>query len=298
MGGLRKGPFLSMPNGSYNVYYVKLLMSQTEIAGSADGYAARFDGLARLYGRQALDHLQAMHLCVVGLGGVGSWAVEALARSGVGALTLIDWDTIAIGNINRQLPALTQTLEQKKVAVLAERIAAINPDCRVTPIDDYITQESLSDYLAPTRGYDYVIDAIDSIQFKAAIIHHCRRNKIPVITTGGAGGLTDPTAIEVRDLSRTHNDALAAKVRKKLREVYGFTRNPKRHFGVDCVFSSEQQRYPRQDGTVGLEKPGIHGVHLDCRFGYGSATFVTAAFGMAAAARAINRSLIKPPAPR
>jgi tRNA A37 threonylcarbamoyladenosine dehydratase len=260
---------------------------------SDDDPFQRFAGIERLYGSGALRHLQTMHVCVAGLGGVGSWAAEALARTGVGRLTLVDHDTVHYTNVNRQLHALTETFERKKHAVLAERVAQINPHCRCDTIDDYVTVANVGDYLSPQRGYDYVIDAIDSIKFKAAIICHCRRNKVPVITTGGAGGLNDPCMIQVRDLSRTYNDPLAAKVRARLRSDYGFSKNPKRHFGVECVFSGQQQLYPRADGSVGHEKPGIHGVSLDCRFGYGAASFVTAAFGLVAASRVINKTLKK-----
>jgi tRNA A37 threonylcarbamoyladenosine dehydratase len=234
-----------------------------------------------------------MHVCVVGLGGVGSWAVEALARTGVGNLTLIDWDTVCASNVNRQLHALSDTFGDKKVALLAGRIKAINPSCRVEAIDDFLTLETLEDYIAPAREYDYVIDAIDSVKFKVALIRHCRRHKIAIITVGGAGGVVDPTQVQVRDLNRTENDPLAAKVRSRLRSEHGYTNNPKRYFGVECVYSAEQKRYPRPDGSVGHEKPGIHGVSLDCRFGYGSVSFVTATFGFVAASRVINKTLAK-----
>jgi tRNA A37 threonylcarbamoyladenosine dehydratase len=138
-----------------------------------------------------------------------------------------------------------------------------------------------------------VIDAIDSIKFKAALIYYCKRNKIPVITTGAAGGLTDPTRITIKDLTRTFNDPLAAKVRAKLRSTYGYTRNEKRYFGVECVFSGQQQVYPTADGGIGHCKPGVHGVHLDCTMGYGSASFVTASMGFAAVARVIEKTLKK-----
>jgi tRNA A37 threonylcarbamoyladenosine dehydratase len=257
------------------------------------GYDDRFESLRRLYGDNAYPLLRELHLCVVGLGGVGSWAVEAAARSGVGKLTIIDFDEVSPGNTNRQLPALTSTFGRKKSEVLAERVRDINPDCVVHVIDDFITGDNLFRYMMPEHGYDYVIDAIDSIKFKAAMIYHCRRNKIPIIATGGAGGCTDPTHIQVADLVRARNDALAAKVRQRLRSEYGFTRNPKRTFGIECVFSTEHKLYPKEDGTVCHEKPGVHGVHLDCRYGYGSASFVTATFGMIAVSRAINKALVR-----
>ena len=257
----------------------------------APGVHERFAGLERLYGRGALEVLGGLRVAVVGLGGVGSWAVEALARTAVGRLCLIDHDTVSPANANRQLPALDGSFGRKKFEVLAARVAAIQPGCEVEVIDDFLTLDNLGEHLDPARGFDYVIDAIDSITFKAGLIHHCRRNRIPVVTTGGAGGCTDPTLVHVRDLSRTYNDPLAAKVRSRLRERYGFSRNPRRRFGVECVFSSQQPVYPRPDGSVGHEKPGIHGVHLDCSLGYGAATHVTAVFGMFAASRVINRSL-------
>ena len=256
-------------------------------------YLERFGGIQRLYGIEAIPVIRGLHVCVVGLGGVGSWAVEALARTGVGKLTLIDFDTVSKSNVNRQLPAMTDTLAMKKYDVLKQRITGINPECECNTVDDFITIEKMADYLSPDIGYHYVIDAIDSIKFKAAMIYHCRRNKIPIITTGGAGGLTDPTAISVCDLSRTYNDPLAAKVRSRLRSDYGFSRNAKRSFRVECVYSSQHPVYPKPDGSVSHEKPGIHGISLDCNLGYGSATFVTATFGNVAASRVIHKSLGK-----
>lgn len=254
-------------------------------------YDQRFAGLRRLYGDQAYQRLAQLHICVVGVGGVGSWAVEALARSGVGRITMIDFDDIALSNSNRQIHALTTTLDTKKTAVLMARVQQINPHCQCEVIDDFLTTDNYMAYLA--RGYDYVIDAIDSIKFKAHMIYYCKRNKIPIITTGGAGGRLDPTQIQVRDLSKTVKDPLAAKVRAKLRDDFAYTRNPKRYFGVECVFSSEQPLYPKEDGSVGYNKPGIHGVHLDCRFGYGTSVCVTAMFGFTAVARALSKLLLQ-----
>jgi tRNA A37 threonylcarbamoyladenosine dehydratase len=234
-----------------------------------------------------------MRVCVIGVGGVGSWAVEALARSGVGRLLLIDYDEIAATNINRQIHALGSAIGHKKTRVLSERVLDINPACRVEVIDDFITDRNLFEHLPADSGIDYVIDAIDSIRFKAALIYYCRRNKIPIITTGAAGGLTDPTQIMIKDLTRTFNDPLAAKVRAQLRARHGYTRNTKRYFGVECVFSAQQQVYPGEDGRVGHRKPGIHGVHLDCSMGYGAASFVTATMGFAAVSRVIDKHLLR-----
>lgn len=261
-------------------------MSQSDSAG-------RFSGIQRLYGADAAQRIQALHACVIGLGGVGSWAVEALARSGVSKLTLIDYDDICVTNINRQVHALDSSVGRKKIIAMSERVKDIHPQCHCTIVDDFITDKNLFDHLPVERGFDFVIDAIDSIKFKAALIYYCKRNRIPVITTGAAGGLTDPAQVMVKDLARTFNDPLAAKVRARLRAEHGYTRNPKRSFGVECVFSSQQQVYPKGDGSVGYRKPGIHGVHLDCRMGYGSASFVTATMGFVAVSRMIEKHLRK-----
>jgi len=249
----------------------------------------RFGGITRLYGIKEAEILRNAHICVIGIGGVGSWAVEALARSGIGKITLIDHDDIAASNINRQIHSLTDTLNQSKVVTMAERVKQINPQCDCQAIDDFITDNNLQKYLS--KEYNYVIDAIDSIKFKTAIIYYCKRNKIPIITTGGAGGLIDPTAITVSDLTKTWNDPLAAKVRSQLRHQYGYTKNPKRTFGIQCVYSTEQQRYPKEDGSVCHAKPGVKNVTLDCNLGFGSSSCVTASFGFVAAARAIQKTI-------
>ncbi len=258
-----------------------------------DEYDQRFGNLFRLYGVDARQHLETMHVCVIGLGGVGSWAVEALARTGVGQITLIDFDVVRPSNSNRQLQALTGNINRKKFAVLAERIGGINPECRCNTVDDFLTFRNLDDFLAKERGYDYVIDAIDNVKFKAAMINHCKRNKIPLITTGGAGGASDPTLISIDDLSRTYQDPLASKVRSELRSRYGFSRNKKHKFGIECIFCTQQRVYPTGDGSVSQQKPGIKGLSLDCRFGYGSVSFVTATFGFLAASRVINKTLAR-----
>jgi tRNA A37 threonylcarbamoyladenosine dehydratase len=249
-------------------------------------YEEKFGSLARVYGDDVCAALRSAHVCVVGIGGVGSWAVESLVRSGVGELTLVDGDTVHRSNMNRQIHTLESTLGLHKVSVMQQRIADINADCRCHSIEHHIDDDNLRDIIE--RGYDCVIDAIDSIKFKAAIVYCCKRNRIPIVMTGGAGGLTDPAQIDVKDLARTWNDPLAATVRSRLRHKYGYTRNPKRSFGIACVFSSEQQRYPDRQGRPGYCKPGVAGLSLDCSYGYGSAVSVTASFGFAAAAKAVE----------
>ncbi|MEN8168808.1 MAG: tRNA cyclic N6-threonylcarbamoyladenosine(37) synthase TcdA [Pseudomonadota bacterium] len=254
---------------------------------SESEYSQRFGGIQRLYGTQGAEAIRHSHICVIGIGGVGSWVVEALARSGVGAITFIDHDDIASSNTNRQLHTLVDTYERSKSEVMAERVRAINPECQVNAIDDLLSDTNIEKYIG--GGFDFVIDAIDSIRQKAALIHYCKRNKIPIITTGGAGGMSDPTRIEIKDLNKTYNDPLAANVRQRLRSHHGFSKNPQRRFGVDCVFSAEQNLYPKADGTVCQRKPGVKGVTLDCNLGYGSATFVTATFGFVAVSRVLQK---------
>ncbi|MBK1644495.1 tRNA cyclic N6-threonylcarbamoyladenosine(37) synthase TcdA [Thiocapsa imhoffii] len=254
---------------------------------------SRFGGIARLYGSAESDWIAGLNVCVVGVGGVGSWAVEALARTGVGAITMIDGDTLEAGNVNRQIHALSRDLGRPKVTVMAERVAEIHPACQCTPIDDLLTEHNLEARLG--RGYDGVIDAIDHIRVKAGMIAYCKRHQLSLVTTGGAGGRRDPTAIRVADLSRTTHDPLASGVRKCLRDRHGFPRDPKRRFQVTCVYSLEQPRYPRPDGKVSAGKPGLSGISLDCRLGYGSATFVTASFGFAAVAALLEKLLARRP---
>lgn len=241
----------------------------------------RFGGIARLYGAGSLERLAQAHVCVIGIGGVGSWAAEALARSGLGRLTLIDLDHVAESNINRQVHALESTLGMAKVAAMAARIAGINPECRVDCIEEFITLENVAALLP---SCDVVLDCIDQVRPKAALIAHCKRNGLPVITTGGAGGRCDPTRIRIDDLSRTTQDALAARLRAKLRKEYGFPRDPKRKFGVPCVFSDEPIRRP-QGPACDVDEKGLHG--LSCA-GYGSSVAVTAVFGLAVAARGLG----------
>jgi len=245
--------------------------------------------LQRVYGNAGIELLPKLRIAVVGVGGVGSWAVEALARTGVGHLTLIDHDDVTVSNINRQLPALDSTVGLAKVQVLKSRIADINPECDVAAEEDFLAEKNLEHYLE--RNFDMVIDAIDSIRFKAAMINFCRRRRISIITTGGAGGRVNPLAVQVADLSQTWNDALAAKVRSRLRSDYGYSRNPKRRFRVDCVYSTEQPVYPDGAGSVTRSRPGVPGVRLDCAQGYGSTSFVTGTFGLVAASHALSKCL-------
>ncbi|RCV86391.1 tRNA cyclic N6-threonylcarbamoyladenosine(37) synthase TcdA [Billgrantia montanilacus] len=248
----------------------------------------RFGGIRRLYGSRAAERFRTAHVVVVGVGGVGSWAVEALARSGIGKLTLIDLDDVCVSNVNRQLHALDGTIGRPKVEVLAERCRAIQPGIEVVADSAFVTPTNLAERIP--QDADHVVDAIDSVLAKAALIAWCKRRKLPITVTGAAGGQTDPTRIRIADLSRTEHDPLLAKVRARLRRDFGFSRNPKRRFSVECVYSDEQLVYPGNDGEVCFQKPGTgEATRLDCASGFGSATFVTGSFGFTAVSRVLAR---------
>ena len=251
-------------------------------------YDFRFGGIRRLYGQRAANAFRHAHVVVVGVGGVGSWTVEALARSGIGKLTLIDLDDVCVSNVNRQLHALDGTIGQPKVDVLAERCRLIAPEIEIVADTAFVTPTNLAERIPDDA--DHVVDAIDSVIAKAALIAWCKRRKIPITVTGAAGGQTDPTRIQVADLTRTEHDPLLSKVRSRLRRDYGFSRNPKRRFSVECVYSDEQLIYPSGDGEVCLQKPGSgDATRLDCASGFGAATFLTGTFGFVAASKVLER---------
>src|SRR5450830_21883 len=250
----------------------------------------RFGGIARLYGAAGLARFRQAHVCVVGVGGVGSWVVEALARSAIGKITMIDLDNLAESNINRQIHALTDTLGKAKVTALHERILQINPTCEVTEVEDFLT--------------------LDNVRAKVALIAYCREHKVPLLTSGGAGGQIDPTKIEIRDLCRTEQEPLLAKVRKRLRAWHKFPRGTKNKFGIDAVFSTEPLRFPEgevcevdtDDAADGLDtvdadgrkqEAGVTG--LNCA-GFGSAMVVTASFGLVAAGFVLRKIMERPEA--
>ena len=245
----------------------------------------RFGGLARLYGELALSSFKQAHICVIGVGGVGSWVVEALARSAIGKITMIDLDHLSESNINRQIHALTNTLGQSKVEALAERVAQINPYCTVSTIEEFIDPDNVATLITAGQ-FDYVIDAIDNARAKTALIVHCRDQKIPLITIGSAGGQVDPTRIAVCDLSRTEQEPLLARVRKNLRRVHGFPRGSKHKFGIDAVYSTEPVRHPELCIIDEEADEGLTG--LNCA-GYGSAVVVTASFGLIAAGLVLRK---------
>ncbi len=251
-----------------------------------DHYERRFGGIGRLYGQHGLERIRRAHVCVIGLGGVGSWAVEALARSGIGELTLVDLDDVCISNVNRQLHALDGELGKPKVEAMARRVRAINPDCVVHPLQAFFLKSNAEEILQPR--FDYVVDAFDSPARKCLLIALCREKALPVITTGASAGRRDPTAVQVMDLAFSSHDRLLQEVRKKLRTRHGFPRG-EQPFGVDCVVSREAVVYPKADGSVGDDRPPDPDLRLDCDTGFGTASFVTGTFGLVAAAQVIQR---------
>ncbi|OZI31336.1 tRNA threonylcarbamoyladenosine dehydratase [Bordetella genomosp. 10] len=265
----------------------------------------RFGGLARLYGPRAPQRLRAAHVAVAGLGGVGSWTAEALARCGVGALTLIDLDHIAESNVNRQIHALTGTLGAAKIQAMADRIAGINPECAVRCVDDFVTPDNVGEVLA--GPYAMIVDCTDQVAAKIAMVLHARRLGCPLLVCGGAGGKTDPLALRAGDLSAALNDALLAKLRNKLRREHGYPKAADRagkarkrvpKMQVEALWFDQPPILPAawtlaseaEDDMGAQVEPGPAPQGLSCA-GYGSVVTVTAAMGMAAADRALRRIL-------
>ena len=249
-------------------------------------YETRFSGIARLYGRDGLARFARAHICIIGLGGVGCWVAEALARTGIGKLTLVDMDEVCLSNITRQLHALDTTIGRSKAGLLAERVATICPDCEVVTEECFFTEASKDRLLEPR--IDYVVDAIDTTNYKCLLIAEARKRGLKIITCGGAGGRTDPSRIQVADLSRTINDPLLLQVRKRLRRHYGFPSNRRQKFKIDCVFSDELPVFPKEDGSVACKREKGADYRLNCDYGFGSATFITGTFGFFMAAKVIR----------
>ena len=251
----------------------------------------RFGGVARLYGAAGLAQLQTYHIGVIGIGGVGSWAAEALARNAVGTITLVDLDNIAESNVNRQLHAVEGNFGKAKVTAMAERMRAINPTLNVIEIEDFVTPENLSQLL--TAKFDGIIDCMDDAKAKMALAAFCKIQKIPLVMVGGAGGRLDPTRIQTADLAEVQHDKLLAKVRNGLRRDYGFTKGrdgvkqkqPKMH--IPCVYSDEPMVKPETSCETDNAITG-----LNCA-GYGSSVCVTAPYGFAAVALLLRTLLNK-----
>ena len=260
----------------------------------------RFAGMNRLYGDGATERLAQAHVCVVGVGGVGSWAVEALARCGVGTLTLIDADHVVESNVNRQIQAVTDNLGKAKITALRERIAQINPDCVVHEVDDFIDADTLA--LLPAAA-DVVLDCTDQVKAKLAMIAFCKQRRQKLLTCGAAGGKTDATRIVQSDLAYSIQDPILAKIRQQLRRESRSSRST--HAGavqkskkpikmdVPVLYSDEAVRYPAASAAVcavGDAPMAAAPQGLNCA-GFGSSVMVTASFGMAAAQWAVAQIL-------
>ena len=255
-------------------------IAQTEANRTLENFDAadlerRFGGLRRLYGDVGYERIRSARVAVIGVGGVGSWAAEALARSGVAGLTLIDLDHVSESNVNRQIQAVTATLGQSKVVALRERIASIHPGCVVTNVEEFVDEGNWPALL--TQPVDVVIDACDQVRAKCAVAAWAIQNGSALITAGAAGGRRQPHAVQVEDLARVTHDPLLASLRQRLRKLHGAPRSGT--MGVQCVFSREVGRAPEQADSVDGS--------LNCH-GYGSSVGVTATFGMVAASLALE----------
>lgn len=241
-----------------------------------DEYERRFQGVAKVYTETAFAHYETSHVMVIGIGGVGSWAVEALARTGIAELTLVDMDVLSASNINRQLPALTSTLGLEKIEVMAARCREINPRIKLNLVDDYLSSDTLPELMAYQP--DVILDCIDDVKAKLALMLHCRFHKLPLVVSGGAGGKRDPLNIQVADLSKTEQDPMLAKLRSQLR-AKGICKKPKEKFGITCVYSNESPLTHHQM---------VKSAGLRCG-GYGSAVVVTSTFAMIAVAEVLKK---------
>jgi tRNA threonylcarbamoyladenosine dehydratase len=257
------------------------------VADEAD-LERRFGGLRRLYGDQGYARIRTARVAVVGLGGVGSWAVEALARNGVAALTLFDLDHVAESNINRQVQALGSTLGMAKAEALRQRVADIHPGCVVTAVEDFVAPDNWPALLP--AAVDVLVDACDQVRAKATLAAWGLASGVPVVCVGAAGGKRRPERVEVVDLSATTHDPLLASLRQRLRQHHAAVRHGV--MGVRCVFSREAVA-PPMDAACAADGSSSDG-SLNCH-GYGSSVSVTATFGLVAAAEALEE-LLKPPA--
>lgn len=249
-------------------------------------FERRFGGVTRLYGEHGAAQIRAAHIVVVGVGGVGSWAAEALVRSGVGEITLIDFDQIAESNINRQLHALSSTMGQAKVLALQERFSQINPECQIHAVEEFVQIESANEPcnwpdILPSLQPSAIIDACDQVRVKAMLAAWSKHHKVPFITVGAAGGKELPHLVDIDDLSQVTHDPLLAQLRYRLRKAYGFTRQGT--MKTRCVFSRESVKLPQMSCSMRGSGDGT----LNCS-GYGSTVAVTATFGFTAAGQILS----------
>lgn len=249
-------------------------------------YLNRFGAMGRLYGEKKFSRFKGSHIAVIGVGGVGSWTAEALCRSGIGELTLIDLDEVCVSNTNRQLHALSHTVGQTKVSVLKERLQQINPTVVINSVEDFLTSETISTLL--NERMTVVVDAIDSLKNKAILADYCKKNGHKLVTVGGAGGKMDPTLIRIRDLSESTQDSLLKRLKKKLRRDFDFDKTGP--MNITAVYSEERAVFPNEQGETCFKKDLADKTQakLDCATGMGTASFATGAFGFAAAKAAID----------
>ncbi|WP_374030100.1 ThiF family adenylyltransferase [Bdellovibrio bacteriovorus] len=252
----------------------------------------RFDRMGRLVGDTVMKKLFDTHVMVIGLGGVGSWAAESLARSGVGKITVVDYDEVCITNANRQIHALQGLVGKKKAEVMGERLRKINPQATVNVIPEFYNEENSEMMLA--HNPDWIVDAIDNLTAKAHLLATCRQRGLKVITSGGSAAKMDPLRIKLVDLADTYVDPLSHQMRKILRQKYDF---PEKKFGIPCVFSDEIPMQPEElkyDNGQGFKcvcpqgsKNNLHGCD-NRNVIWGTASFVTGAFGLAMASHIVN----------
>lgn len=262
----------------------------------------RFDRMGRLVGDALMKRLMDSHVMIIGLGGVGSWAAESIARSGVGEVSLVDFDEVCITNFNRQLHALQGLVGRDKSEVMAERLRKINPQAKINPVPKFYNAHNAEGILATgTRPPDFIIDAIDSVTSKCHLLAECRKRGIPVVTSTGSGGRMDPSQLRIADLGKTERDPLARAVRRILREQYAFPQEDGAEFGITAVYSIEAATEPRElsyDGGKGFRCvcPQKDNEFFNCdnrNVVYGNASFVTGAFGLycaSVAVRALTRA--------
>lgn len=244
----------------------------------------RFEGTINLYGVEAFSKIKSAHIMILGLGGVGSWAAESLARSGVMNITLVDLDDLCISNTNRQVHATQNNYGKMKVQAMKERIHEISPNCNVDAIEDFCTAKTLPELIPSENSFDYVLDAIDSSLNKAILIDYCLKIKTKIITIGASGGKTDPTQIQIKDLNRTEQDNLLSTTRRTLKKQLGYRKVTKlKLFYVPAVYSPEQTNHASD-----IIKCDLQSGAKNCQSGMGSASYVTGSFAFVACSRIIN----------
>jgi len=249
-------------------------------------FERRFGGIARLYGANGLEKIKKAHVLIIGIGGVGSWIAESLARTGIGKITLVDLDDICITNINRQIHATNASIGQFKIDVMGERLKSIHPEIEIQTFQSYLSLKNIHQIF--DQSYDYIIDACDDFNNKCVLIDYCRNNSLPLVVIGGAGGKRDPLQIKISDLSFSQNDKLLMRIRKKLRQEFSFPGENQGEFGIWSVWSYERAVYPTADGCTTHTPPKALAKNMDCSEGFGAASFVTGAFAFAAVSHVIK----------